>query len=261
MKKTVPQQHSPLHSKITSSALLVIGLFLTSPSARADSDDRHGNDRDGERRALGIFPPDSRPYGKTYSEWSGAWWRWAYSIPASVNPVADRTGIHAAEGQSGKVWFLAGTFGGLANRTVTIPEGKALFFPIANEIWVNTPQFGDNPWSPEQEIFARGLIATILDNITTLTCEIDGQVVRHLSSYRFHTAVGEDYMVTFPEDSVSLPAGTYGPSVDEGYYLMLAPLSVGHHKIHFTAAATDGSFSLDVTYHLTIKEDHGKGHH
>jgi len=60
-------------------------------------------------------------------------------------------------------------------------------------------------------------------------------------------------MMTFPENNIwGIPAGTYGPTVDDGVYLMLAPLSAGAHTIHFTVAAPDGTFSLDVTYNLTV---------
>jgi hypothetical protein len=62
-------------------------------------------------------------------------------------------------------------------------------------------------------------------------------------------------MVYLPENDVwnlwtyGLPVpGIYGPSIQDGIYLMLAPLSKGQHTIHFTA----GTF-LDVTYHLTVR--------
>ena len=58
----------------------------------------------------GVLPPDSHPFGKTYGEWSNAWWQWAYSIPAPNNPVLDTTGANCDVGQSGQVWFLAGSF-------------------------------------------------------------------------------------------------------------------------------------------------------
>jgi hypothetical protein len=61
-------------------------------------------------------------------------------------------------------------------------------------------------------------------------------------------------MVTFPEDTVWPPlVGTYGPTVDDGVYVMLAPPAVGEHTIRFTAAAPDGTWRLDITYHLTVK--------
>jgi len=200
-----------------------------------------------------VLPPQSDPFGKTYGEWSGAWWQWAFSIPAWENPVLDLTGEYAAVGQSGPVWFLAGTFGGTAERTVTVPPGKALFFPIYNYVWVNMPEYGDGPWSPEQEAFARQLSKDQVDNAPApLACNIDGYEVADITAYRCQTPSGEAYMVTLPEDSLwsiyGVLPGTYGPSVDDGYYLMLAPLPAGTHTIHFSA----GEY-LDVTYHLTVQ--------
>jgi hypothetical protein len=58
----------------------------------------------------GIFTTDSRPYGLTYGEWTAKWWQWAYSIPSDVHPAYDDNGKYCAEGQSGPVWFLAGTY-------------------------------------------------------------------------------------------------------------------------------------------------------
>jgi hypothetical protein len=200
-----------------------------------------------------VLPPESTPYGKTYGEWSGAWWRWAFSIPVPENPVLDTTGEYAAEGQSGPVWFLAGTFGGPAERTITVPPGKALFFPIYNYVWVNMPEYGDNPWSEEQEAYARQLCKGQVDNAPApLACEIDGHEVANITAYRCQTPAGGAYMVTLPDDSLwsvwGVAPGTYGPSVDDGYYLMLAPLRDGTHTIHFSA----GGY-LDVTYHISVR--------
>src|SRR5262245_65845670 len=61
-----------------------------------------------------------------------SWWKWALETPASENPLTDTTGQFAAVNQSGRVWFLAGNAGGTTVRTITVPSGKALFFPIVN---------------------------------------------------------------------------------------------------------------------------------
>ncbi|HEU5229311.1 MAG TPA: hypothetical protein VFU49_15955, partial [Ktedonobacteraceae bacterium] len=69
-----------------------------------------------------VLPPSSHPFGRTYGEWSNAWWQWAFSIPTPVNPLLDTTGAHCSEGQSGPVWFLAGTItSGPVTRHCTIP--------------------------------------------------------------------------------------------------------------------------------------------
>jgi len=58
---------------------------------------------------------------------------------ADINPLLDQTGANAAIGQSGPVWFLAGTTGGTAERAITVPAGKSLFFPLVNNVWICTP--------------------------------------------------------------------------------------------------------------------------
>ena len=82
----------------------------------------------------GVLPSDSKPYGHSYGEWGAMWWQWALSIPVSENPLFDETGEFAGVGQSGPVFFLAGVFNvsGTAERTITVPRGKALFFPLLN---------------------------------------------------------------------------------------------------------------------------------
>jgi hypothetical protein len=194
----------------------------------------------------------------SYGQWAAAWWQWAFLTPKATSPLFDQTGEYAALGQAGPVWFLAGTMGGDAERTVTVPSGQALFLPIVNNCWVNVPELGDNPWSPEQEAYARGVIAANTDAAVDLACEIDGRAVQDIQNYRCQTPEGMAFMVEVPEDdiwgmvSMGLTPGTHGPSVDDGYYLMLAPLSKGKHTIHFTGGVGDW-FHLDVTYHLTVK--------
>jgi HNH endonuclease len=67
-----------------------------------------------------------------------------------------------------------------------------------------------------------------------------------------------------PNNVLGVPADT-GQSVSNGYYLMLAPLSVGAHILHFGGTFTDPEFTLDITYNLTIAprshHDAGPHHH
>ena len=115
----------------------------------------------GNEHKAQVFPPQSHPYGHSYSEWSAAWWQWAYSIPVGVNPILDSTGENAAVGQDGPVWFLAGNYGGETVREVSVPAGKALFFPIMNQPWV---QFPDDPPYTIPEL--RALLRPGMDNAT-----------------------------------------------------------------------------------------------
>ncbi len=78
-----------------------------------------------------FLSPSTRPYGRSYSKWAAMWWQWALSEPKATNPVIDPNGADCAEGQSGKVWFLAGSPTPVT-RNCTVPAGKALFFPVIN---------------------------------------------------------------------------------------------------------------------------------
>ena len=218
----------------------------------------------------GIAPPASSPYGHTYNEWAALWWRWAYSIPFDVNPVADATGEFAAVGQDGPVWFLAGTFGGTVTRTIEIPAGKGLFFPVVNSAWVTTCV--GEPRTIEDGV---PYVSPQID-ASTFSAAIDGVPVQNLSDYRalsplFCTSLAIIGIYT-PEDLVATcPGGTsnpnctdlpnpaehfgpedgFGPAIADGIWLMLAPLKPGVHTIRFTASRSD--FSLDVTYNITVK--------
>src|SRR5215210_2863050 len=86
-----------------------------------------------------IIPPGSVPFGRTYAEWQAAWWQWCTSIPVgpsgSGHPLF--SGTDASIGQTGPVFFLGAAFASGTTptvRNITVPEGKAFFFPIVNEI-------------------------------------------------------------------------------------------------------------------------------
>src|SRR5689334_11660806 len=74
----------------------------------------------------GVLPPNSSPYGQSYSQWSAAYWQWLLALPVDGNPGNDSPDFDVTEGQSGHVWFLTGPFGTI-ERDVTIPTGTSLF--------------------------------------------------------------------------------------------------------------------------------------
>jgi hypothetical protein len=228
--------------------MMVVGLGLmmagTRSVAQADDDARST-----------VIPRDANAYGNPYGEWSARWWQWAFSIPAATNPGLDETGAHCAEGQSGPVWFLAGSFfGGTFERACTVPAEKALFFPIVNAVF-GAGVFDCEPTVPGVACnlaTLRMAAAASMDPVT-LTASLDGKQLRDLQDQRVQSPA---FTLTYPGDNVpNVPPGTYAPQVADGYWLMLAPLAAGAHTIHFKSIITGGPFAgieTEVTYHLIV---------
>ncbi|MFI5371116.1 MAG: hypothetical protein ACHQ52_06115 [Candidatus Eisenbacteria bacterium] len=226
-------------------AFAVASLFLATALAPAPASA-------GRQDAVGVIPPQAHPYGSSYGDWSAKWWQWAYGLPVAGHPLFDETGADCAAGQSGQVWFLGGVFnvsGSATRDQCVVPAGKALFIPILNTEW-------DNICPPSSYTIdeLRALAKASMDAATDLSCDVDGLLVRDISRYRF---VSQPFNVTIPSDNLYVlfcgepGAGTYGPLVGDGYYLMLTPLSQGEsHTIHFHGSIP-GVFTLDITYHLT----------
>jgi hypothetical protein len=193
------------------------------------------------------------------------WWQWVFSLPANNSPILD-TGDCSA-GQSGHVWFLAGSFAPkTVTRTCTIPPGTALFFPLKNA-------WADNTGCPYTNFTVPQLTATaasFVDAVGTVACTIDGVQVRGInasaaveSPYRVgaqvfsYTLAPTDNILTnylgplFSADLSCIADGTtVYPAAEDGVYLMLAPLSAGEHTIHLTVAG----LGLDITYDLTVQQ-------
>ncbi len=230
---------SPLQSSLTA---IVAGIALTLTAAASFMAN------------AAILPINSHPYGKTYGQWATAWWQWALSVPADSNPVTDTTGQFAGEGQSGPVWFVAGTFGDSAERYFSVPAGKALLVPI--HVWIFGAIAGDcepsNPGVSCDIPTLRAAAAAAVSSVQTMDVFIDGQPVPDLASFRAKSPGGFD--VTLPPDAVlGLPTGTFGPNVEDGYWLMLTPLQPGTHTI--AIHVVNPPFGLDYTViaHITVQ--------
>jgi hypothetical protein len=77
----------------------------------------------------GVLPPNSSANGRSYSEWSAAYWQWLFAQPVDGHPGVDSPDFDVTDGQSGRVWFLTGPFG-TVDRDVTIPAGTSLFISL-----------------------------------------------------------------------------------------------------------------------------------
>jgi hypothetical protein len=197
--------------------------------------------------------PDAKHAGKTYGEWGVAWWQWAFSLPATNHPLFDTTGADAMRGQDGDVIFLAGTFGDETptTRNVTIPLGKALFFPIYN--W-EADSFADG------DLLTLELMQAMLDDFAheagPLHLSIDGVDATNVMQLR-GVSPGP-FSVTLPAtDDIYTHFGfsdvpqTIPTMVSDGYWAFIEPLPAGQHTLVF--GGTHEPATINVTYHLTVE--------
>jgi hypothetical protein len=118
------------------------------------------------------------PAGTTYNDLAVAWWQYALGQPTATGPLGDPTGATCTTGQSGSVFFLAGTLGpGAVTRSAcTVSGNKKLFFPLVNAFDVHTPGDGlDTPEKVYKDFQSYGFRAD------TLSASVDGVPVRNLN--------------------------------------------------------------------------------
>jgi hypothetical protein len=218
-------------------ALAALAAFLTAAPAAARGDD--GN----------IIPHQATYQTLTYGQWQARWQQWAISIPATSNHPFFAGG-NVLQAQTGSVWFLAGVVGSPEKRSITIPSGIALFFPVANVECSNLepdPFHGDTPAA--RAACANGHI----DRTSGLFATVDGRAVQNLQGFR-----GQSPDFTFgplPDPNILLgtdDVGLTGQSTDAGFYLLLTPLSIGNHTIHFGGTFDEFNASIDTTYNIAV---------
>jgi hypothetical protein len=181
-------------------------------------------------RNPGVFPPDSHPYGRTYGQWSARWWQYAFSVTSLDQCVAD---------PSGRVWFLAGATNSTpVQRSCTVPEGKALLFPIFNAEWSvieakaqdqstpgNTCIVPDINGHPITATTQKALRACAIAQANhgkakdaTLEAQVDGVQLQDLTAYE---ALSPEFTFTaIAGNPFGVPAGK-SESVADGFWIML----------------------------------------
>jgi hypothetical protein len=205
-----------------------------------------------------VAPPNSNPVGASYARWGAAWWQWLFSLHANVplNPIRATGNVDCSYGQVGNVWFLVGSLGpGTAARSCKVPTGTWLFFPILNG-WADNVAV-----SPPLTVEQLKELAASFSEASELHASIDGVPVQNLFAFRAafapfsYTVPATDNMLQFFGADVpgkDWPTTFVFPAASDGYWLMLKPLVPGPHVINFGGTTKHGSFSLDVTYTITV---------
>jgi hypothetical protein len=224
----------------------VIGLLAAATAAEA------GNK---------VVEPGREFSGKSYNELAGEWTNWLVTEPIATNPAFDPDGRFCGLNQQGKVWFLASTFDGIADRTCEIPAGKALFLSLGGVFVSFAPEFpaSDDPCS-QLTTDAEKVRCDVNNDVpvaptTTLEAALDGEPIEDLFAFRTQSPPG-GYTLRVPDPSfltdLGLPAGDRTPAVADGYFLFLKPLSHGRHTLSFHKTNPDQSVA-GVNYTLIVR--------
>jgi len=209
-----------------------------------------------------VYRREESPFGKSWEEWAELWWQWCYSFSKSDSPLNDSTGQLSNNGQIYEsVFFLAGTFGGIANRNCTVTKETAFFFPILNDIvtYHTDPQLKN---LSDLDAYSK----LDLDHTNFISAKIDGNEIPILYTFRVHTHL---FPINVPDkNDKRLRVKT--EAVSDGYWLFLKYLTPGKHKIQFIGEKLDfdmikdyrnfsneelkalPKFRVEVTYNLEV---------
>jgi hypothetical protein len=169
---------------------------------------------------------------------TAAWWQ-------KFTATEDFGKFEGCDTGTGQVIFLTGAVNtGPVNRSCEeVPVGRSLLVPLIN---VECSKIeGNGSTYAELKACANGFVVDFTDMFLT----IDGASVPNPS--RFRVQSGLFYFTSVEDNVMNVPAsGGPTPSVSDGYWAQIGPLSAGRHTVTFGGTYFD--FILNVTYTLTV---------
>jgi hypothetical protein len=209
--------------------------------------------------------------GPDFGATSASQWLWELQAPndpthqvTTQNPgtPSSPAPVNCALGQSGPVWFLAGTTYAqpfsTTYRSCTVPPGKTLFFPLVDSWADNLPC----PGGPAGTLTAQQLHDLVQSQIDTvdpasLHATVDGHPVSNVKRAEangfFYTLPANNALgvfgcgAPFPVGTMTTPPGAFA----NGYYAEVPPLSVGVHQVNF-GGTLPPQFVEDIHYTITV---------
>lgn len=214
-------------------------------------------------KKIEVYSRDEKPLGKSWEELAARWWQWCYETEIRYsNPCQDSTGECCDKHQiESDIWFLAGTFGGKAERKCLIPFGKSIFFPIINDL-ISFEEYHNLKTEKELEEYAKA----DLDTTSIIDATVDNFSLQNLRDYRVRTHMFEmNYPLEDYDNIRGTKSSTPRRAISDGYWVCLKPLASGNHIVHFMGEklafdevynkdnlGNEPKFSVEVTYNLTV---------
>jgi len=191
-----------------------------------------------------VFPPMAHMSGKTYGEWGAEWWKWTVSFDCATSPHVAATGSLQDQNQSGSVYFLAGApFNMPAHRSAHVTSDQSLFFSLLARIEDDTTGIAGTGMSVTDYLTSSAIGA--VDGVDILSATLDGVTITNPTDFRAHSGLFS--YTGNPAGCVIGVTGLPTDAVTDGYWLMLKPLPVGTHILHFTGGISGPGLIKDVT--------------
>jgi hypothetical protein len=235
---------------------LAVGLLAGSwPELASSGSDAHRRDgfraERGRHASAAVYDDGRAMMGaNSRAELTAQWWRWLYSIPLSVNPGSDTSGVNCSINQRGDVWFLAGPITGF-EVSCTVPADKAIVSAVDAFLddYPCPPEFGLEPGPGQRlEDYLLNDAATYIEGATA-AAQFDGAPlkVRRIKSRLFGFTAAASMSTADPCVTGSPQLG-----VSDGYFVFIEPPSRGDHLLQLSWTLPNGNSATGIV-HLTIR--------
>lgn len=215
------------------------------------------------------------------SRLASLWITYALSDP-TFNPTGETGNVDCMRGQPepGRVTILTGTFGGATTRSCSVPARTPLFFPVLNDIFINSTT--DIPCAADAEC---AMVAGTCNPSgfcdTGYTVEDKVEIIERffavddhcdmrvwLDGDQIYPAAGSIPLLRTPSEPTTATNPSSGfvdhETIASGHWALVPGLSRGPHTLRFAgqtrggdgACGGPGGFSLDVTYELDVGGRH-----
>ena len=242
-------------------ALLVLGSHGVQAATLGDPEGEEFGLR-GHNPNPALFPLQSHPFGFGMDTWAENWWRWELSIPAPQNPLFSAN-FDCSTNQAGPVFFIPPVAVGSHNlvRSCTVEQGKALAFSLStvlNDYPCPDPTFQPAPGQSLFDFLLAGAMAGNAD-VAEIDVTLDGEPLNDILAYHFQS---KDLM--FFKGDLSLQStldscltGGVQPAAVDAFFILVKPLSPGHHTITRRVVTNTGRITGPTTTELEVLGDHG----
>ena len=174
------------------------------------------------------------------------WWKWILEIPKPQNPGYDTDGslFERTPQRFSDPYFLVGTHGGQADRSIHLTSGKSIFLPVINV----TTSFAEAPYLKSKDELLEFVVRNSNDLIHKGAI-IDGVSIEKLESYRVRS---DFFTFNFPDNNIYDTKAGPTIGIADGYWLFLRPLREGEHSIHTFGSCLAGRIRIEVIYTIFV---------